>query len=224
MPIFELPINGSVGVPMISILLADDHDLVRLSLRQLLEAEEGFSVVAEVATGEEAYTAYFKYKPDVVLLDISMPGEGGLSTMRRLFARDEHAKVLALSMFDDAAIVVRALEQGAKGYLSKGASPEVLMQAVRNVDSGKPYIEARLQDKLQERSPGEVNPLQALTGREFEVFSLLAEGLTVNEIAGLLHLSSKTVGAHHTSIMKKLELKNSAQLVRVAITWGLVRI
>ena len=209
---------------MISILLADDHDLVRLSLRQLLEAEDNFSVIAEVATGEEAYTAYFKHQPDVVLLDISMPGEGGPSTMRRMFARDKDAKVLALSMFDDPAVVIRALEQGAKGYLSKSASPEKLMQAVRVVGSGQPYIEERLQEKLKERSPSEMNPSIALTGREFEVFSLLTDGLTVNEIAGLLHLSSKTVGAHHTSIMKKLSLKNSAQLVRVAMTWGLVTI
>jgi len=209
---------------MISILLADDHELIRLSLKQLIEAEDDLCVVAEAATGEEAYTAYFKYQPDVVLLDISMPGESGLSTMRRLLARDEHARIISLSMFDDPAVVVRALEQGARGYISKGVSPKVLQQAIRAVDSGKPYVEKRLQDKLYQRDSKELNPLKVLTGREFEVFQLLADGHSVNEIAVLLHSSSKTVGAHHTSIMKKLGLKNSVQLLRVAITWGVVRI
>jgi len=209
---------------MISILLVDDHDLVRQGLRQLLEIEPDFTIVAEVATGEAAYTAYFKHHPDIVLLDINLPGESGLSTTRRLLARAEHANILALSMYDDPAIVSRALESGARGYISKSVSPAELKQAVIAVASGNPYLEKRLGDQLQKRSASDINPSQLLTDREFEVFTLLAEGHTVNEIADLLHLSSKTVGAHHTSIMKKLGLKNSAQLVRVGITWGLISV
>jgi len=209
---------------MVSIMLVDDHDLVRQGLRQLLEIESDFTIVAEVATGEAAYTAYFKHHPDIVLLDINLPGESGLSTMRRLLARAEHGNILALSMYDDLAMVSRALEGGARGYISKSVSPAELKQAVTAVAAGKPYLEKRLSDQLQKRNASDINPSRLLTDREFEVFTLLAEGKTVNEIAGLLHLSSKTVGAYHTSIMKKLGLKNSAQLVRVAITWGLISV
>lgn len=181
-------------------------------------------VVAEADSGESAYSAYHKHHPDLVLLDISLPGESGFSTMRRLLARGEQVNILALSMYDDPAIVIRALDCGAKGYISKSISSDVLLKAIETVAEGKPYLEKRLFDQLNERTLSEISPSLVLTGREFEVFSLLAEGRTVNEIAELLHLSSKTVGAHHTSIMKKLKLKNSAQLVRVAITWGMIRL
>lgn len=209
---------------MISILLVDDHDLVRQGLRELLQVEDNFSIVAEVATGEAAYTAYFKYQPDIMLLDISLPRESGLSTMRRLLARDQDANILALSMYDDPVIVMRALDNGAKGYISKSASADVLKQAINAVAGGALYLEKRLHEQLHERTTSEINPSQVLTDREFEVFTLLAEGRTVNEIAGVLHLSAKTIGAYHTSIMKKLGLKNSAQLVRMAIAWGLIRL
>jgi len=209
---------------LISILLVDDHSIVREGVRQLLESCEEFSVVAEAASGEEGFREFFRIRPDIMILDLMLPGESGLATLRRIHNRDETAKILVLSMYDDPAMLVRALDNGARGYLSKSAAHSELKDAVRAVAEGKPYIEQGLRERLHERTLNDQHPSQALTSREFEVFAMLAEGLTVINIAKLLHLSAKTVGAHHTSIMKKLGLKNSAQLVRVAITWGAIKL
>jgi len=204
---------------MISIVLVDDHAMVRNGIRQLLESEDDFAVIGEAESGEEGFRAFFQLQPDVLILDLMLPGEGGLATLRRISNRDTNARVLILSMYDDPAILIRALDCGAKGYLSKAASHVELKMAVQSVASGTPYIEQSIRDKLHEQHPSLV-----LTAREFEVFSMLAEGHTVVEIAELLHLSSKTAGAHQTSILKKLELKNSAQLVRTAIIWGVTKL
>lgn len=209
---------------MISILLVDDHSIVREGVRQLLESCDEFSVVAEASSGEDGFREFFRIRPDIMILDLMLPGEGGLATLRRIQNRDGAAKVLVLSMYDDPAMLVRALDNGARGYLSKSAAHSELKNAVRAVADGKPYIEQGLRERLHEQTLSERHPSQVLTAREFEVFTMLAEGRTVVGIAELLYLSAKTVGAHHTSIMKKLGLKNSAQLVRVAITWGTIKL
>jgi len=209
---------------MISIVLVDDHAMVRNGIRQLLESDGDFAVIGEAESGEEGFRAFFQLQPDVLILDLMLPGEGGLATLRRISNRDTNARVLILSMYDDPAIVIRALDYGARGYLSKAASHVELKMAVQSVASGTPYIEQSIRDKLHERTINEQHPSLVLTAREFEVFSMLAEGHTVVEIAELLHLSPKTAGAHQTSILKKLELKNSAQLVRTAIVWGVTKL
>lgn len=206
---------------MISVLLVDDHAMVRNGFRHLLEASPLFSVAGEAATGEEGFRLYVDLQPDVVVLDLRMPGEGGLATLRRLISRDAQARVLVLSMFDEPGIIRRALDAGALGYLSKGAATEALAQAVCAVAAGRQYIENSL---MQPDIPGRGRtPLELLTTREFEIFAMLAMGRSVIDIAALLYLSEKTVGAHRTSIMKKLELKNSAELVHVAIAWDLLQ-
>lgn len=209
---------------MISILLVDDHSIVREGIRQLLESCDEFNVVAEAPSGEKGFREFFRIKPDIMVLDLMLPGEGGLATLRRIHNRNENAKILVLSMYDDPAMVVRALDNGAKGYLSKSAAHSELQDAVRAVAGGKPYIEQGLRERLHEQTLNDRHPSLVLTGREFEVFTMLAEGRTVVNIAELLHLSAKTVGAHHTSIMKKLGLKNSAQLVRIALIWGAIKL
>jgi len=209
---------------MISIVLVDDHAMVRNGIRQLLESDDAFAVIGEAESGEEGFRAFFQLQPDVLILDLMLPGEGGLATLRRISNRDTNARVLILSMYDDPAIVIRALDCGAKGYLSKAASHVELKMAVQSVASGTPYIEQSIRDKLHERTINEQHPSLVLTAREFEVFSMLAEGRSVVEIAELLHLSPKTAGAHQTSILKKLELKNSAQVVRTAIVWGVTKL
>jgi len=208
---------------MISVLLVDDHTMVRSGFRRLLETNPHFHVVGEAENGEEAFRLYFDLRPDVLLLDLLMPGEGGLATIRRLIGRDANIRILVLSMFDEPGIVRRAMDVGAKGYLSKGASLEELTTAVTAVANGRSYIEARLAAQLQAVEL-HVNPIDSLTTREFEVFSMLAVGRSVQDIATLLHLSTKTVGAHRTSIMKKLVLKNGAELARMAIVWHIVRV
>jgi len=209
---------------MISILLVDDHTIVRQALRQLLETEDNYAVVGEASTGEEGFRKYFELQPDVILLDLMLPGEGGLATMRRIHNRDASARILVLSMYDDPGIVIRTLDYGARGYISKSAAPDELKHAVKLVASGQPYLERRIHDDLHARTIQEQHPALVLTARELEVFSMLADGRSVMEIASLLHLSDKTVGAHQTSILKKLKLQNSAQLVRTAILWGITKI
>jgi len=209
---------------MISILLVDDHDMVRDGIRQLLETNSAFAVVGEADSGEAGFRIFFELQPDIMILDLMLPGEGGLATMRRIRNRDHDANVLIISMYDDPAIVIRALDNGARGYLSKSASHDELVAAVTSVATGKPYIEQKIRKQLNEQAINEQHPSMVLTTREFEVFSMLAEGRSVAEIAALLHLSGKTVGAHHTSIMKKLQLKNGAQLVRIAIMWGIAKL
>lgn len=212
-----------MALEMISVLFVDDHAMVRSGFRQLLETSPQFHVVGEAANGEEAFRLYFDLRPDVLLLDLLMPGEGGLATIRRLLSRDANIRIVVLSMFDEPGIVRRAMDVGALGYLSKGASLEELTAAVLAVADGHSYIEARLAEQLQAVEL-HVNPVDSLTTREFEVFSMLAVGHSVQDVARLLHLSTKTVGAHRTSIMKKLALKNSAELARMAIIWNIVRV
>jgi len=208
---------------MVSILLVDDHAMVRSGVRQLLESSPLFHVIGEADNGEDGFRLYFDLHPDLLLLDLQMAGEGGLATMRRLINRDAQIRILVLSMFDDPGIVRRAIDIGALGYLSKGASLDELTKAVMAVAAGQSYIEPRFASQLDRIDPN-INPLELLTTREFEVFSMLAIGRSVIEIAKLLHLSSKTAGAHRTSIMKKLALKNSAELARAAIAWNVVKV
>lgn len=209
---------------MLSILLVDDHSIVREGIRQLLEGSGEFCVVAEAASGEEGFREFFRTRPDIMILDLMLPGESGLATLRRIHNRDETARILVLSMYNEPAMLVRALDNGAKGYLSKSAAHSELTEAVQAVAAGKLYIEQGLRERLHERTLSEQHPSRILTAREFEVFTMLVEGLTVLQISELMHLSSKTVGAYHTSIMKKLGLKNSAQLVRMAIMWGTIKL
>jgi len=209
---------------LISILLVDDHSIVREGIRQLLNTCDEFSVVAEAASGEAGFRDFFRIQPDIMILDLMLPGESGLATLRRIHNRDEDAKILVLSMYDEPAMMVRALDYGAKGYLSKSAAHSELILATRAVANGRPYIEQGLFERLQKQTLNKQHPSQALTSREFEVFTMLAEGRTVVVIAELLHLSPKTVGAHQTSIMKKLSIKNSAQLLRTAIMWGIIKL
>ena len=197
--------------------------MVRTAFRQLLESSDGFSVIGEASSGEEAYRKYLELNPDVVVLDLSLPGTSGLSTLHRLVSRDANANVIILSMYDDPPIVARALKLGAKGFVSKSAAYEELKDAIATVCTGGRHIEKRLDTETQQFRQSN-NPANSLTTREFEVFTMLAEGKSVTEISDILHLSSKTVGAHRTSIMKKLALHNSAEIVRSALQWDVIKL
>ncbi len=208
---------------MISVYLVDDHAVVRAGFRSLLEAEADIAVVGEAASGEEAYSGYVELQPDVVVTDVSMPGEGGLGFMRRLLKRDKDAKALVMSMFDDVAFVKRAMEYGAMGYISKSDDPELLVQAVRAVAAGDTWVAPMLaQEMLGSMRTGEGSPQALLTDREFEVFVLLASGKDAKEIADILHLSSKTVGTHQTRIFHKLRVNTGAELARLAIRLNII--
>ena len=208
--------------PFIHVLLADDHPVVRDGYRRLLEGTGDIRVQAEAANGEEACTKYREGGIDVVVLDLTMPGIGGLEAIHRLRAHDPRARVLVFSIHDNRAMVTRALEAGASGYLTKSSAASEMIAAVRQVARGKRYLSAELAAQVVPALRGESDPLDILTQREFQVFRKLAEGRSVQEIAEVLSISPKTVGVHHTHIMKKLEIRNTAQLTRLAIRYGII--
>ncbi len=204
-------------------MLVDDHAVVRMGFRLLLESTPDIRVVAEADTGEQALKRHPEARPDVVVMDLSMPGMGGMEAVRRLLAKDKDARILVLSAHDDTLHPKRVLEAGALGYLSKRSAPEELIQAVRQVAAGKVYLEPALAQQLAiQQVTGTRNPVEVLSPREFELFLLLAQGKTVAEIAEMLYLSPRTVGTHLYNIKQKLNASNAAELTLIALRAGLL--
>lgn len=204
------------------ILLADDHAVVRMGFRLLIEGADA-TVVAEAPSGESALTLYPAHLPDVLVMDVSMPGIGGLGALERLRARHPDARVLMLSAHEDTQIPARALKAGATGYLCKSAHPEELLRAIAQVGRGQRYIDPRLASQLALASLGNSSdPAATLTDREFKVFLQLAHGHSVAEVAATLKLSASTVGTHLYHIKQKLDAGNSAKLALIAVRAGLV--
>lgn len=205
------------------ILLVDDHELVRAGFRRLLEDGDKFEVIAEAGSGEQAVQDFSKHHPDVVVMDISMPGIGGVGAIERIIAREPKAKILVLSVHEDSVFTTRAMQAGALGFIPKRSAPEEMLKAVEMVAQGRTCIAPEIAQQIaMQKLTGSENPLDVLSQREFEVFRLLAEGKTVNDIAEILSLSPKTVGTHHTNIKQKLNVSNSAELARLAIRSGLL--
>jgi two-component system invasion response regulator UvrY len=207
----------------IKVMLVDDHAVVRMGFKLLLAACDDIEVVGEADSGETAYVRYAELKPDVVVMDLSMPGMGGIEAVRRLTARDKGVRILALSAHEDTAHPKRVLKAGATGYLSKRGAPEALIEAVRAVASGRMYLDAEIAQKLAMQDvTGAQNPVEALSEREFEVFIHLARGQSVNQIAETLHLSTSTVGTHLYNVKQKLGASNQAELTLIALRNGLI--
>jgi DNA-binding NarL/FixJ family response regulator len=207
----------------LSVVLADDHAVVREGYRRLLERTSDIEVLAEAGSGEEAYRLICDLKPDVAVLDISLPGLSGIEVVRRVIARNPDQKILVFSMHEDTVFSSRALQAGARGYVTKSAAPEVLVEAVRLVASGKLYISHEMAQELAvQMLPGREKPIDALSAREFEVFRLLVAGHSLQEISKILCLSYKTVANHQSSIRQKLDVNNTAQVVRIALNHGLI--
>lgn len=208
----------------IRILLADDHAAVRMGFRLLLEGAGG-EVVAEADSGEAALSAYAEHQPDVLVMDVSMPGIGGLGALERLLAQTPHAHVLLLSAHDDAQIPARALRTGATGYLSKRAQPQELIRAVAQVAHGRRYVDPELAPRLAlAQLSGGVDPATALTDKEFAIFLELAQGRSVSDIAAAHKLSPSTVGTHLYHIKQKLNANNAAELALIAVRSGLIEV
>jgi two-component system invasion response regulator UvrY len=209
---------------MIRVLLVDDHAVVRTGFRLLLLSQPGISVVAEADSGEAACQLHLELTPDVVVMDLGMPGMGGLEALRRIRARDPQARVLALSAHDDPMHARRCLQEGALGFLSKRGAPEALLDAVVAVAAGRRYIDAAVAQKLAlaEIDGGPKSPVERLSEREFDVFMRLARGATVQRIAQDLKLSGSTVGTHLYNIKQKLSAVNQAELTLIAIRHGLI--
>ena len=208
---------------MIRVMLVDDHALVRMGFRMLLAESADIEVVTDADSGEQALQRLADSRPDVVVLDISMPGMGGLEALRRLHARDASLRLLMLSAHDDSAHARRALDAWALGFLSKRSAPENLPEAIRAVAAGRRWLDADIARQLALAAlDGSANPADRLSSREFEVFVQLARGRSVQDIAADLKLSTSTVGTHLYHVKQKLEASNQAELTLLALRWGLI--
>jgi two-component system invasion response regulator UvrY len=204
-------------------MLVDDHAVVRMGFRLLLEGATDLKVSAEADSGEEAVRSFAEVKPDVVVMDISMPGIGGLEAIDRILAREPQARILVLSAHEDLMHARRVLKAGAVGYLTKRSAAEALIHAIRQVAQGKTYLEPSIAQQLAlQQLSGEKTPVDMLSEKEFKVFLALAKGKSVAEIADVMSLSPRTVGTHLYNIKQKLGASNSAELAIMAIRAGLV--
>ncbi|HEX3844056.1 MAG TPA: response regulator transcription factor [Steroidobacteraceae bacterium] len=209
---------------MIRVLLVDDHAVVRTGFRLLLQARPDVAVVGEAESGEAACQRYVELSPDVVVMDIAMPGMGGIEALRRIRAHDPQARVLALSAHDDPMHARRALREGALGFLSKRSAPEALLEAVAGIGAGQRYIDPRVAQRLalEDIAGTESSPIKRLSEREFDVFIRLARGTSVQRIADELRLSASTVGTHLYNVKQKLGVSNQSELTLLAIRYGLI--
>ena len=207
----------------INVMLVDDHAVVRMGFKMLLETALDIKVIAEAENGETAIKAYMEHKPHVVVMDITMPGMGGLEAIERILAKDSSARILVLSAHEDSVHPKRVLNAGAMGYLTKRSAAEELIKAIHMVAAGKKYIEAGVAQQMAiQQLSGTQSPVDVLSEREFEVFMSLAKGKTTNEIAENLFLSPRTVGTHLYNIKQKLNANNSAEIALIAMRSGLL--
>jgi two-component system invasion response regulator UvrY len=211
--------------PTISILLVDDHPVVRQGYRRVLENQSDFRVVAEADNAAGAYAAFKTHTPDVVVMDISMKGASGLEAVRNIRARDDRARILVFSMHGEAALVKTAFNAGASGFVTKSSEPAALIQAIRSVARGERAMSDDIAHALAEDS---LNPsqsmLERLGEREIEILRQLAAGSTADQIAANLNLSLKTVQNYHYMVKAKTGLQTDAQLVRLAVACGLTNL
>ena len=205
------------------ILLADDHAVVRQGFRMILSAQPDFEVVAEAANGREAVEMAEKTRPDVVVMDVSMPELNGIEATRRIMEANDRTRILALSMHRDSVYVREILRAGAVGYLLKDAVENEFLTAVRAVARGEAYLSPAVSEAvLVDYRKHVKDPIDLLSSREREVLQMIAEGKTNKEIAGTLNLSVYTVEAHRGRIMEKLNLHSGGELVRFALRHGLI--
>jgi two-component system invasion response regulator UvrY len=207
----------------IRVMLTDDHAVVRSGIARLLERSGNITIVGEAESGEQGYQLYSELNPDVMVMDMSMPGIGGLEALRRIITRHPKAKVIMFSMHENVAFAVQAMTAGAVGYVAKSGEAQELVTAVKQVMTGKSYLNAEMAHKiaLQNMGTGE-NPMLRLTAREFEVFRLLAEGHIVDEIATMMTIGQKTVANYQTSLKQKLGIQSSVDLVRLALKYEII--
>jgi two-component system, NarL family, invasion response regulator UvrY len=208
---------------MIRVLIADDHPVFRLGLKRALEAVPDLSVVGEAESGEETQAKARQCRPDVVLLDVSMPGRGGLETAQDLKRDYPRMKVLMLTVHPEDQYAVRCLKLGADGYITKDVPPDLLVQALRKVAAGGKYVSPQLAERLASdlASGGEKPAHEALSSREFEVMRRIAAGRTIGQIAEELHLSVKTVSTYRSRVLQKMNLRTNADIMHYAFRAGL---
>ncbi len=207
----------------ISILLVDDHPVVREGYRRLLEKQPDFRVCAEAGDAQSAYQTYKEFTPDVVVMDIAMPGASGIEAVRHIRQWDQNARILIFSMHLSVAVTLKTFEAGASGFVTKSSGPDELIRAVSTVAAGDRVLSPDVSEVIAaDRLSGSVQFVDALSPRETEILRLLASGMNSEEIAALLNLSLKTVRNHHYAIKSKIGARNDAHLVWLAVSAGLV--
>lgn len=204
---------------MIRVLIADDHPIVRKGLVQILEDASGIVVVGEASDSSDVLQHVQDNTLDVVLLDLGMPGVGGLELIREIRRAKNHPAVLVLSVHPEERYGLRAIKAGAAGYLTKESAPDLMLDAIRKIHSGKKYITPTLAELMATDLDGDTQgqPHEALSDREFQVLRMLASGKTISAIAEELNLSVKTVSTYRTRLLRKMRLKNNAELTHYAI-------
>ena len=209
---------------MLHILVADDHGIVRSGLKMLIDRQDGMSVVAEAEDGVVAVEQALKSEPDVAVLDVAMPRMTGVQAAREIKSRRPETMVLLLSMYDEERYLFEALKAGASGYVLKRAADEDLIEAIRSVAAGRPFLSAGTQTALVKEwlERGEDAPRDPLTPRELDVVKLIAEAYTNKQIAEILTVSEKTVESHRANVLAKLGMRDRVELVRYAIRRGLI--
>ena len=208
----------------IKIILVDDHAVVRAGFRMLLATSEFIDVISEASRGEEAIGQYVNLKPDIVVMDLSMPGLGGLETIHRIVQRDGRAKILVFSVYHQRVYVNRALNAGAKGYITKNSAPEILTEAIVTIMQGQNYIEQgliKINNSIKSQSDYQAI-IHQFSPREFDVFRMLAQGMSVHKIASELCLGYKTIANYATQIRKKLQVDTLIDLAHIAEDFGLM--
>jgi DNA-binding NarL/FixJ family response regulator len=208
---------------LIRIVIADDHAIVREGLKRIVSSIADMQVVGEAADGIQALQRVREIDFDVLMLDLSMPGRSGMELIKLVRAEKPALRILILSMHQEMQYAVRAIKSGASGYLTKESAPALLEQALRKIAQGGAFISAEVAEQLALGAmPGSVVvPHESLSNREFEVFRLLVDGVSLTSIAGQLHLSVKTVSTHKANLMQKMGLRNMSELIRYAVAHGL---
>ena len=209
---------------MIKVLLTDDHALVRTGIKRLLEDSEQVEIVGEADSGESCMQMAQSLEPDVILMDVNMPGIGGVEASRRILQRNPDQKIIVLTIHTEQTFPKRLLEIGAKGYLTKECDTQEMINAIKQVHSGGSYIEPRIAQQLAlSMLPGnEGNPVDRLSRREFQVMLMIAHGLSNNAISEKLCLSPKTVSTYRSRLLEKLGAHSEVDLIRIAVEQGMV--
>lgn len=207
---------------MIKIMLVDDHELVRTGVRRLLEDNLDLEIVGEACNGEEALDQLKDLKPDVILMDLNMPGIGGMEATKKIKHLTPNVKVIIVTMVDDIMFPQRLLKAGASGYLTKGAKSEEIMRAIRDAMTNKRYISPDLAMKMATASDDDKSPFDELSERELQVLMMLLEGQRISDISNKLFLSPKTISTYRARLHEKLNVKTDIELTRLAIEYGII--
>jgi len=209
---------------MITVLLTDDHELVRTGIRRLLEDSKQVSIIGEAECGEKSIQLAQERQPDVILMDVNMPGIGGVEACRRILQRNPKQKIIVLTVHNEQTFPKRLLEIGARGYLTKECGVDEMLEAIKLVHAGNSYIATSIAQQLAlSLLPGnDVNPIDRLSRREFQVMLMIAQGLTNSEISDKLCLSPKTISTYRLRLLEKLDAHNEVDLIKIAVEQGMV--